>query len=115
MAENFILVLLYRIVGPGIADAKIDSAAAEPINGADHVGDQNGISQRRKIHRRAQANALCPRADGSKGRERVEARFCDHAVAHPNRVKTERLSAIGEIVDTARIRSAGKNHFPTGK
>jgi hypothetical protein len=30
-------------------------------------------------------------------------------------MKAERLGAIGEIVDAARIRPAGKDHFPAGE
>ena len=67
-------VLLHRIVGPAVADAEIDPAAAKPIDSANHVGDQNGISQRRKKDRRAQTNAPRTRADGGEGRERIEAR-----------------------------------------
>ena len=115
MAENSVLVLLHRIVGPAVADAEIDPAAAQPIDGADHVGDQDGISQRGEIDRRAQANAPSAGADGGEGRERVEPRFGDHAVADPDRVKAERLGAIGEIVDAARIGPPGQDHFAGGQ
>jgi len=50
-----------------------------------------------------QANALGASADGAKGRQRIEARFCDHAVADPDGMKSESLGAIGEIIDTVRI------------
>ena len=103
VAENFVFVLLHGIVGPAVADAEIDPAAAEPIDSADHVSDQNWISERGQIHRRAQTNAAGASADRGEGRERVETRFGDDAVADPDRVKAERLGAIGEIIDAARF------------
>ena len=44
-AKDFVFVLLDGVVGPAVADAEIDSAAAEPIDSANHVSQQNWIPE----------------------------------------------------------------------
>ena len=107
MAKNFIFVLLDGVVGPALADAEIDSAAAEPIDSGNHVSHQNRIPEGGQIHCSAQTNSAGASGDRRKGCERVQARFCDDGVAVPNGVKAERLGSVGDIVDAARFSPAG--------
>jgi hypothetical protein len=107
VAKNFVFVLLDGVVGTAVAYAEIDSAAAEPIDSANHVSHQNRIPEGSEIHRRAQTNSAGASADRRKRGECVQARFCDDAVADPNRVKAERLSSFGDLVNAARFSPAG--------
>ncbi len=53
VAENSIFMVLHRIVGPAIADTEVDAAATKPVDRADHMSDQDGVSERGQINSRA--------------------------------------------------------------
>ncbi len=109
------LVLRGRFLWPSVADAEIDTAAGHPVEAGELVGEQDRIAQRGEKYRRAQTHALGARADGGEGGERVDARPGRQAVADPDGMETQCLSALGDSKKTRRVGAPRHDRLAGGK
>ena len=98
---------------PADSETEHDAAARDLIDVGDLVGEDDGMTQRRQQHGRAQAHARRDAREIGEGRQRFESRLGHDAVADPDRVVPGRFGVAGHRPALVDGRAAsGLDHDP---